>query len=90
MAGSIGTEAACRLLPAFSSLPSALQSQLLRHNLPLLARLRQAACLACHLSLPQLVGLVTRQRLPDLGLGYSQLWRGEETALDRLQEVSNL
>ena len=87
------TEACCRLLPQFSSLPDSTQRALLSHNLPLLKRLRQAVCLASGLPLSALVGFINEALLPqglsDIRTTYRGLWKGESEALGLLEDVAN-
>ena len=84
------TEAACLLLPQFSCLPAATQEGLLSINLPLVARLRQAACLASNFHIHSLLTFVTSQQLPEAlrDMEYRAVWRGEEEALTTLEEVA--
>jgi len=87
------TEACCRLLPQFSSLPASTQRALLSQNLPLLKRLRQAVCLASGLPLSTLVGFINEASLPqglsDIRTTYRGLWKGESEALGLLEDVAN-
>ena len=87
------TEACCRLLPQFSSLPASTQRALLSQNLPLLKRLRQAVCLASGLPLSTLVGFINEASLPqglsEIRTTYQGLWKGECEALGLLEDVAN-
>ena len=87
------TEACCRLLPQFSSLPASTQRVLLSQNLPLVKRLRQAVCLASSLPLSALFGFINEASLPqgllDIRTTYRGLWKSESEALGLLEDVAN-
>ena len=87
------TEACCRLLPQFSSLPASTQSALLVQNLPLVKRLRQAVCLASNLPLSAMFGFINEAYMPkglsDTRMSYRGLWKSESEALGLLEDVSN-
>ena len=87
------TEACCRLLPQFSSLPASTQSALLVQNLPLVKRLRQAVCLASGLPLSAMFGFINEAYMPkglsDTRMSYRGLWKSESEALGLLEDVSN-